>query len=312
MSEQEIDPEQESSMTAVLHPKTDILDVHSLILEAAEALPPLSSTMVGLAQLVADPHSDIDNVSDLVRQDPSLTGQLLREANSAASAPSREIVLVDHAVMRLGLARVLAVACAASVGPRVDVELHSYGLRAGALWGHLRVSSYVAEAAYRLLNGQVGPEIVTSALLHDIGKVVVHPALHRGHFARLAPYLPVDEVERELVDVDHAESGAELLDMWKIPPSITEAVRLHHTPAYTSGDPATVLALASKVAEQIAPADLEHAAPAEPEVPLLAEALGLDLDEVFAKSRELLVDVGMLPDSDQPEADRPEFDRRES
>ncbi len=267
-----------------------VFDIHTQLFDVAEALPPLPGSVVQLASTVADDDSDLDDVVAIVREDPGLATALLAEANSAASGSSSEIVTIEAALVRLGLARTLALSCSKTVGPQAIKALNAYQLPAGGLWRHSVVASYVAEATFRLLRGSVGPEVVTSTLLHDIGRVVVNDVIDPEPFAKIAEHMTIEAAERELLDADHAEVGGLLLEMWGVPTSITEAVGAHHSPSYARDDPATVVSLASAIANQLEPQSVGvHDAN---EIERLAFALGLDLDLIMSKSRQLLEAAG--------------------
>lgn len=211
---------------------TSNLDFHHHLISLAEAMKPLPATVCRLAALIADERSQIDDVVGILRDDPSLVAALLRQSNSASSAPATEIVTVEAAIMRLGLARVLAIATHTAIGTQPQQALAAYNMGPGRLWDHSIRVSYVAEAIYRQSGRKVGPEVVTAALLHDIGQIVLDKVLDPSQFQLARHYhVLVTTAERELVEVDHAELGALLLELWEIPSSIANAVRHHHEPA---------------------------------------------------------------------------------
>jgi putative nucleotidyltransferase with HDIG domain len=275
---------------------TSNLDFHHHLLDLAEAMRPLPTTVVRLASVIADENSHITEVTSILREDPSLVAALLRESNSAASAPGTGIVTVEAAIMRLGLARVLAIATSTALSiSETQQPLYAYGLPAGRLWDHSIKASYVAEAIYRKMPRMVGAEVVTAALLHDIGQIVLDKVLDPRHFqlARTNNLL-VTTAERELVEVDHAELGALLLELWDIPRSITDAVRYHHEPQLGVGHMAHVTFVANLIAHDFDDVVTDRTA----ELDALLEAslveLGLDLDEVLNLSTRILERAGLI------------------
>lgn len=284
---------------------TSNLDFHHHLLSLAEAMKPLPTTVCRLAALIADEHSQIADVVGILREDPSLVAALLRQSNSAASAPASEIVTVEAAIVRLGLARVLAIATHTAIGAQPQEALAAYDLAPGRLWDHSVRVSYVAEAIFRRTPRKVGPEVVTAALLHDIGQIVLDKVLDPAHFqmARNAHVL-VTTAERELVEVDHAELGAMLLELWEIPATIADAVRFHHDPSSDDDMPAHVLQASNliihaldddpdKITRFEREADEEH----------LRHSLALlevDRRDIVDRSLELLRRAGLLSDGDGP------------
>ena len=89
-------------------------------------LPQVASQVVALA---ASPVADASRLSALIHRDPSLAGQVLRIANSAAYAPRMPIVSLQQAVARLGLTVINEIAFAASVQSGI---FKVPGLRGGA------------------------------------------------------------------------------------------------------------------------------------------------------------------------------------
>lgn len=228
------------------------LVLHEQVLDRISAMRPMQASVARLATAVADSESTIDEIEGIIRSDPSLAATLLREANSAASAPVSEITTIGAAVTRLGLARVLAVAVGSMVGPAVQQPLPVYQLAAGRLWEHSIISSYLAEAIYRMGTPAAGPETVTAALLHHVGLVVLNEFLDPGVFeAAQESNMGADGAERELIDVDHAEVGAALLETWGLPHSITDPVRYHHRPLECWTRAADVVCVASGLANEM-------------------------------------------------------------
>jgi putative nucleotidyltransferase with HDIG domain len=207
-------------------------------------------------------------------------------------------VTVEAAIMRLGLARVLAIATNAAMGKsETQKALSAYGLAAGGLWDHSIKTSYVAEAVYRKMPRSIGAEVVTAALLHDIGQIVLDKVLDPRHFqlARTSNLL-VTTAERELVEVDHAELGALLLELWEIPRSITDAVRYHHDPAMSGNAMAHVVFVSNLIAHDF---DLDRPQRTEEEDGLLDQSLqelGLDQDEIQSLARRMLERAGIIED----------------
>lgn len=299
MSEGPITDRPEESAGSPAEPAADrvglrdlVLVTHDNILTVAEALPPLPSSVVKLAAVIANTNSEIDDVVATLREDPGLVTSVLSEANSAASASATEITTIEAALVRLGFARVLALSCNKTIGPQAVRALQAYRLPTGALWRHSVIASYVAETIFRALRGAVGPDVVTSTLLHDIGRVVLNNSLDRDQLAMISRHIAVEDAERELLGVDHAEVGGALLDMWGLPQVIVRAVADHHRPANRRDNPATVVSFASHLANDIQPGPVAFRESAT--VTELATALDLDPEKIIEASRIALERAGVI------------------
>ncbi len=270
---------------------------HGRLLDRAAAMRPMQATVCRLAAVMVDPDCSIEDVAKELRLDPPLVAALLKEAYSAASAPVAGISSIQAAATRLGLARVLAVAAGSMVGPTAQRSLEAYQLGPGGLWDHSILSSYVAEAIYGMGRDGIGPEVVASALLHHMGKIILNDILEPSQFhSAIMVNGSSDAAERELIDVDHAEMGAVLLEMWNLPASITEPIRFHHAPDRTEWPAAHVVNIASIIGRELG----GIARPGGPDMDDLLldaslEALSLEREAVVHVTTSLLVLAGRIP-----------------
>lgn len=271
------------------------LDTHLQLIELVESVQPLSNTVIRLASLVADEECDFGRIEAVLRDDPAVVAGILHEANSAASAAVDPIQTARAALTRLGLARVLAIAVSNCMGQQTQPALEAYRLEPGALQAHMTKSSYIAEAIRGLDPDLAGPEVVTAALLHHIGLLVLDKYLNPEFFRLALEHgLPVVDAERELSEVDHAELGALMLEAWDIPSSITNAVRYHHDPASSERPDAHIVCLASLIADEIGNPDHERSDADEALFAASIEALGIDERDIFERSSKTLDRAGLL------------------
>jgi len=271
------------------------LDTHQALIEAADGIRPLPAGLVELASTLADPTSGVEDLEPIVRNDPALTAFVIRDANSAASASQTEIVDVEAAIVRVGGARLLANAIADTMSDEMNAALPGYGLGPGELWQHSVASSYVAEVVRSTSSAAVGREVVTTAMLHDLGKIVVTKLAPGDALARLVARTgDVTEAERELLDVDHGELGVALARLWKLPEVIVEAIGGHHHPGDSIA--AHALVVANNVAHKLVPVGPDRGWP-ETLVATSLDALGLELDTLLdAAARHLIRSGVVVPD----------------
>lgn len=202
---------------------------HNEIIDAAEKIRPLPKTVTRLAQLVADPTTPLEEIAATVQEDGGLVSALLREANSAASGARDGIGTVEAAIVRLGSARTVAIAVSSSLADVAEAGLEGYGLTSEQFWSHARAGMFVAEILAMLCRGNLDRSVVTAAVLHDIGKIVLSSHLDAGHFEAAVEDLGNEAMaERVLLDIDHAEVGAMLCAHWRLPLPIVDAVKGHH------------------------------------------------------------------------------------
>jgi HD-like signal output (HDOD) protein len=210
---------------------------------AATRLGVLPLSLRRLTDITATPDFSFVDVVDVVSHDMILTAAVLRVANSAANAPAGGISTVREAVLRIGVAGTLVAAMhTIASGPMQD-SLPTYGDAPGHLWRHASASSIAAELIRTASAAVLPVSFNTTALLHDIGKLVLDTV---ARDAGLVPG-PLVEVrgpelcarEVELFGLHHGHAGAIVAEQWNLPAAVVEGIRAHHEPP-EDGIPAAV------------------------------------------------------------------------
>jgi len=176
---------------------------------------------------------------------------------------------------------------AAALAEFVDDVLggEAAGGMGSVIWGHsLCVAAFVEVLGERLGSFDCGTAF-TAALLHDMGRLVLHACLPRA-YARVvesseAHRTPLDCAERQQLGTDHAEVGRALARHWGLPLNMLAAIGGHHESVkrlYYRG-PDEKLAAAIQLGERLNGQDERTGRSAE-ELDLLGEALEIRADEL--------------------------------
>lgn len=212
-------------------------------IDNASHLLPAPRIVPQLLQLLSKNDVDNNEIVALISYDPSLTANVLRISNSAYFGSASEISTLDEAVTRLGSKEVYRIVVAISGALVLCPPKNSCGVEANELLDH-SVTSAVAAQIIAQDGGDDENLAFTSAILHDIGKIVVS-AVSKNFYQWLqgseASHSTLLEAEKKLLGVDHASLGGRILDRWKFPAPLVESVRHHHAPA-GAGDHARVAA----------------------------------------------------------------------
>ncbi len=110
------------------------------------------------------------------------------------------------------------------------------GLTVAGLWRHSMNCAALARriAAEEGYSRAMVDHIATAAFLHDIGKLLManeKPAKYREVSKLvLGEGMPAFLGEKQVFGFDHAEAGGVLLERWKLPEAVVEAVFWHHAP----------------------------------------------------------------------------------
>ena len=202
-------------------------------IKRATHLPPAPRILPQLLILLNQPNADSGRLVELIAHDPGLTASVLRLCNSALVGNALPTSDLREAVIRLGFAQVFRLVAAISGAPALNPAQPGYGFNVGELWRHSVTAAVAAQMVARELH-ENETLVFTATLLHDIGKVILadalrplHPKLFRSIEQSHASML---EAEEDLLGVQHAEVGARVLELWKLPENLVQAVRFHHQP----------------------------------------------------------------------------------
>lgn len=201
------------------------------ILARVASLPPMPATAARLARRLGDPEVPLAELVEEIRYDPGLTATMLRLANSVAFGLPRAVRSAQEALVRLGTKRVFQLAVASTFREVLGAAVNGYALPPGELWRHAVAVALVSERL-ALQGGGVPLEVAfTAGLLHDVGKIVLGSFV-AGEFPALEEMQGegFDLAEQEVLGVDHAEAGAEIMTRWDLPSELVETARYHHRP----------------------------------------------------------------------------------
>jgi putative nucleotidyltransferase with HDIG domain len=205
------------------------------IISKIQSFPSMPATGAKMLRMLEDPETTVDEIEDVLRQDPGLTGNVLKLANSAYFGIPSKVSSTRQAVLLLGLKKLIQLVIASCVNAAMDKPVPGYNLPPGNLWRHSIAVSIASEALVKGKKNLEIEDIFTPALLHDIGKLIL------GHFVKedqaaiekiASQGVPYVVAENMVLGTDHAEIGAQILTQWSFPCDVVDAVRWHHDPDF--------------------------------------------------------------------------------
>lgn len=193
------------------------------------SLPVFNKIALKLQQELSKAEPDQHVIKKMISNDPSLTGQLLKIANSAYYKGLDDVTTVQEAVFRLGTAEVANIVLLITQKSNFQSKdayiqeimnrlwKHSVGCAIGAKW-----------VASRCGCSDLSNQAFTAGLLHDVGKLfiltVVDSLILSGHEEIKAPLKILNRIMAEL----HVIHGYSLMKIWALPEIYCEVVRDHH------------------------------------------------------------------------------------
>ncbi|HUW32672.1 MAG TPA: HDOD domain-containing protein [Planctomycetota bacterium] len=220
-----------------------VVELRSLLAGIGD-LPGLSATIQRACNLAEFPNASAADLAALIEYDPALAERLLRLANSAFYGTVRRISSVKEAIVKLGFSTVHSLAIttgAMDTFHGADSEFFTYG----QLWLHSAACAVVAQRLGRLARLPGVDDAFTVALLHDIGKLVLHQFAREAFMRSLSVQKAEGRLdistERAVTGTSHAEIGKILSEQWHLPPRLCESIGMHHGAEEGSGSPLAAL-----------------------------------------------------------------------
>jgi putative nucleotidyltransferase with HDIG domain len=259
-------------------------------LDALPAMPEIAQKLLAL-NLNSDEGERL--MLKLIERDPQIAAKIIGLANTPLFGSAKRVTSVADAAMLLGITRVKSVTLGIAVMSSL-AKSHVGRLDIQGLWLHSLAVALALRTLANAMPRNIRPqddEIFLAGLLHDIGYMVLNhldPKLSDELHLRFATEKERSsiEIEAELLEISHAELGAELASDWGLPDSIVAVLRYHHEPQNdrAAGQPLTSMI---NLAEKILPS-FGILEPAHPEI-AAEEWLSLGIDP--EKADELIEQV---------------------
>lgn len=183
-----------------------------------------------VVEKTANPNFVMSDVVALIERDPALTTRVLAAVNSSRYGMSRQISNLQQAVALLGQKTLRTIALSLSVvsafSEGIDEQIHR------EYWRRSLTTSLNADRLSRRFKHVDPDDAYVAGLLADIGILALLQFKPDAYLPiyEANPHGPeLIEAERAAFGCDHAEFGARLLELWRFPEVLSQAVAAHHS-----------------------------------------------------------------------------------
>jgi len=198
------------------------------IIKKIKTLPPLPKSVMEIQRITSDPNGSIADLIKVVKEDPMLTANLLKAANSPLYGFSRQIKNVDQAVSLFGMSTVKGFAVASAVRNSMKIDLSAYGISESHFVSVSQMQNALIINWYKRDRAKLDI-LSTASFLLEIGAVIISSILVAeglaDEFKSKVNSENRTKLEREYVDTDTIEITAEIFNYWKFDPSLVEAIK---------------------------------------------------------------------------------------
>ncbi len=180
-------------------------------------LPEVANKALLLAQST---DSDASEMAQLIQSDQSLAGHVMRIANSAAYTPLSNLVSLQQAIARLGMATISEIALTAAIGAKM-FNTPGYEDYVSGVWQHALATSLWSKEVARQCRSNVEVAFL-AGLLHSIGRPAV--------LQTILDLAKQEHIELSDADVHQLENtycyqvSKAVVNRWKMPTLVIEAI----------------------------------------------------------------------------------------
>ena len=180
-----------------------------------------------------DPECSFVEIGEIISGDPSLSARLLRIVNSSFFGFPSKIETIAHAVTIVGTAQLHDLALATTVVNQfkgISKDL----LNMEKFWLHSVATGLAARiiAVYR--REPNADRFYLMGMLHDLGRLILFlnvPDQMEKVMSQYARAGLLHDAENKVMGADHAGVAGMLMEAWKLPEMLQEAVTYHHMPS---------------------------------------------------------------------------------
>ncbi len=249
-----------------------------------QKMPSLSTTVGKVMEICSRTDASPNELNKVISLDPVLTGQVLKLINSAYYSLVTKITSLTRAITMLGMNTVKNMALSTAIIRTVAGAKKSKVLPTSRFWAHTIGAGVSAKMLASIKDVPVveREELFVAGLLHDLGKIPFGDEYIEVLKIAKNEQLPLIEVEREIMGIDHQEVGLMIAEKWKLNEVITTCISRHHDVNGLEGNLAKqvgFVALGNIYTNILDIGSAGNSFPDEGEILLLLEVLDISLED---------------------------------
>lgn len=197
-----------------------------------DELPELPSLALKILGSLRDPDVEFAEVAEALGSDPALTIKVLGTVNSAAYAPQHPINDVRQALSYIGRAELEQIVLAVVVRGALPSD-PAPGFDPRRFWRTAARRAALGRTIASKLHPARAGEAFTASLLLDMGIPAMVKAIGTPYSELLlewhaTPTVQLQDIEHKRLKITHSRVGSLLAASFALPPSLVQAIALHH------------------------------------------------------------------------------------
>ncbi len=249
----------------------------------------LSGSVLKILELTQEEDVNLEDIADVIRQDPALTGRLLKVANSPFYGMNQRISNPLNAVMALGLNTVKCLALSVTIFNHTTIS-KDLEIDLKALYGNIIAVATTSRKLAKTCRFCDSDEAFVCGMLHKIGLLFFiqhYPDAYSEITKAVKKGADWKEEENKAFGISHAEAGGIIARRWKLPDHVVSAITNHQSFGYKDSaqlNDIIRLSVALNLEYKIGDCDFEEKIS---RIYTLSERLGIEtaeLNEIIANS----------------------------
>ena len=221
-----------------MNQEKSFLEIVTDYLHSGESyLPVFNQTALLVQQEITSADPNHDTIIEIISGDQTLTGEVLRKANSAFFKGLHHVNTIREATIRIGMEEVVKLVLLVTQKRQFRSEDKYINTLMELLWRHSQQvaigSKWIADQCNFI---QLSNEVFFAGLLHDIGKLLILTVISKIRTEGKIDFQPTEALISEVMTGQHAEQGYSLLKSWNIPEIYCIAARDHHLETFEAGN----------------------------------------------------------------------------
>ncbi len=220
------------SVPELVREKKIVTEVTNRVLENVESLPTFPENILELQSLCNNEESTLDQISEKIQHDPSITADVLKLSNSAGFVPGKKITTIKEALKIIGIKNLSLILTAAAAKKILSERYKKFEL----IWDHCtRVAYYARVIAKKKKLVNMLDSAFIAGMLHDIGKIILLSTDEKiintiSEITKDKQMRSSSILEEISIGISHAELGGMIATKWNFPDTLNAAISNHHSP----------------------------------------------------------------------------------
>lgn len=209
-----------------------------------DAIPQFPEHILRIMNILENPNSNFDNVSEILKNDAALVADLIKTANSTMYILPKKVDSIEEVVRLLGIYTIKNLVITYTTN-KIFMNKYNLSVIDEMMKHSSEVAFYGYEIARFLREKEDMDRAFIAGMLHDFGKIIIK-SLRPEMIEKIEAICHAKGINNFFVEsltngYNHSVVGYKLAQKWRFPPYLIDAIRYHHIPLQASEENRTLV-----------------------------------------------------------------------